>query len=453
MCGIFGISNNKNAAELTYLGLYALQHRGQESAGITSTDGEKFYSKIGQGEVQEVFDKNILSTLKGKIAIGHVRYSTFGSSELKNAQPITVNCSKGLLSLAHNGNLINAKSLRKYLEKKGAIFQSTTDSEVILHLIAHSKKNDIVKVLKTVLLKIKGAYSLLLMTKKSLYAIRDPNGFRPLVIGKLKKSFVVASETCALDIIGAEYVREVEPGEIVEIKDGNLKSYKFVKQKVSLFGLEPKNSLCIFEYIYFSRPDSIINNKSVHEIRELLGRKLYNEFPTEADIIISVPDSANSAALGYSKESGIPFNMGFIRNHYIGRTFIQPKQKIRDFSAKIKYNVIKDIVKGKKVVLVDDSIVRGTTSKKLVKMLKSAGAKEVHLRISSSPIISSCVYGIDTPTKKELIAYNNSVEQIKNFLEADSLYYISLEGMISATGMKKQNFCLACFNNDYPVKK
>ena len=443
MCGIFGIYNHKNAAELTYLGLYSLQHRGQESAGIVSSDGERFLSKIGQGEVQEVFTKEDLDKLNGKLAIGHTRYSTFGASDIKNAQPIVVKCSKGNLALVHNGNLVNAKYLRKKLEAEGAIFQTTTDSEVILHLISHAKERNFIDVLKKVLPQLKGAYSLILMTPTTMYAVRDPNGFRPLVIGKIKNGFVISSETCALDIISAEFIREVEPAEIVEFKDGKMRSYKF-SQHV-------KKSFCIFEFIYFSRPDSVIEGRSVHHVRIQLGRNLYKEYPTEADIVFSVPDSANSAALGYSQESGIPFEYGFIRNHYIGRTSIQPKQKIRDFSAKIKYNTIKDVIRNKRVVVVDDSIVRGTTSKKLITMLKNSDAKEIHLRIASSPIIAPCVYGIDTPTKKELIAANYSVEEIRKFLGVTSLHYISIDGMISATGLKKENFCLACFTNNYPV--
>lgn len=443
MCGIFGIYNHSDASELTYLGLYALQHRGQESAGIVSSDGERFSSKIGQGEVQEIFTKEDLLRLNGKLALGHTRYSTYGSSDIKNAQPIVVRCSKGLLALVHNGNLVNAKYLRTKLESMGAIFQTTTDSEVILHLISHSKEKNMVDILKKILPHLKGAYSLLLMTPNSMYAIRDPFGFRPLVIGKLKKSFIFCSETCALDIISAEFIREVEPGEIIEVKEGKFKSYKF--------STSSKKSLCIFEYIYFSRPDSILEGKTVHSVRLQLGRTLYKEFPTVADVVIAVPDSANSAALGYSQESGIPFEFGFIRNHYIGRTFIQPRQKIRDFSAKIKYNTIKDVLNKKRVIVVDDSIVRGTTSKKLIKMLRNAGAKEIHLRITCPPIISPCVYGIDTPTKKELIAANYSVEEIKKFLEVDTLYYISCKGMVASTGAEESNFCLACFTENYPV--
>lgn len=444
MCGIFGIYNHRDASELVYLGLYSLQHRGQESAGIVSSDGQRFLSKIGQGEVQEVFTKEDLVRLNGRIAVGHTRYSTFGATDIKNAQPIVVKCSKGLLALAHNGNLVNAKYLRKKLEQEGAIFQTTTDSEVILHLISHSKEKTLVEALKKVLPHLKGAYSLILMTPNSLYGIRDPYGFRPLVVGKLKNSFVLSSETCALDIISAKFVREVEPGEIVEIRDKKIKSYKFAQNA--------KNNFCIFEYIYFSRPDSIISGRSVHSVRIQLGRNLYKECPTEADIVISVPDSANSAALGYSQESGIPFEFGFIRNHYIGRTFIQPRQKIRDFSARIKYNTVKEVLYGKRIVVVDDSIVRGTTSKKLISMLRSAGTKQIHLRITCPPIISPCIYGIDTPTKKELIAANYTVEQIRKFLSVDSLYYISLNGMISATGMNSKTFCLSCFTGDYIVK-
>lgn len=443
MCGIFGIYNHSDASELTYLGLYALQHRGQESAGIVSSDGEKFLSKIGQGEVQEVFTKEDLLKLNGKLALGHTRYSTYGASDIKNAQPIVVKCSKGLLALVHNGNLVNAKYLRAKLEDIGAIFQTTTDSEVILHLISHSKEKNMVDILKKILPQLKGAYSLILMTPNAMYAVRDPLGFRPLVIGRLKKSFIFCSETCALDIISAEFIREVEPGEIVEAKDGKLRSYRFSNLS--------KKSLCIFEFIYFSRPDSILEGKTVHSVRIQLGRTLYREYPTSADIVIAVPDSANSAALGYSQESNIPFEFGFIRNHYIGRTFIQPRQKIRDFSAKIKYNTIKDVLNKKRVIVVDDSIVRGTTSKKLIKMLRSAGAKEIHLRITCPPIISPCVYGIDTPTKKELIAANYSVEEIRRFLEVDTLYYISCKGMVASTGYPETNFCLACFTENYPV--
>jgi len=443
MCGIFGICNHQDASELTYLGLYSLQHRGQESAGIVSSNGERFLSKIGEGEVQEVFSKEDLIKLNGRIAIGHVRYSTYGASDIKNAQPIVVKCSKGLVAVAHNGNLVNAKFLRNKLEKNGAIFQTTTDSEVILHLISHSKEKNFVDVFKKVLPQIKGAYSLVIMTPDTLYGVRDPNGFRPLILGKLNKSFILSSETCALDIISAEFIREVEPGEIVEIKNSNLKSYKFATTT--------QRSLCIFEYIYFSRPDSILCGQSVHSVRKNLGKTLYFELPTQADVVISVPDSANSAALGYSEASNIPFDFGFIRNHYIGRTFIQPKQKIRDFSAKIKYNTVKDVLKDKRVVVVDDSIVRGTTSKKLITMLKNVGVKEIHLRITCPPIISPCVYGIDTPTKKELIAANYSVEEIRKFLGVNSLYYISLDGMIKATNLPKENFCLACFTEHYPV--
>ncbi len=449
MCGVFGISNNKNASELTYLGLYALQHRGQESAGIVSCDESKFYSKIGQGEVQEVFDRESLSKLVGINAIGHVRYSTYGTSELKNAQPIIVKCSKGILALAHNGNIVNARYLRNKLESQGAIFQTNTDSEVILHLIAHSKEKNLLESIRKVFYKVKGSYSLLLMTPTTIYAIRDPYGFRPLVLGKLSRSYIITSETCALDIIEAEFCREINPGEILEIKNGNIKSYNLINKN---FDFKVDERLCIFEYIYFSRPDSILKNNSVHRIRQELGKYLYKELPTSADLVIPVPDSAISAALGYSSISGIPFDTGFIRNHYVGRTFIQPKQRIRDFSAKIKYNTVKDVIKNKRIIVVDDSIVRGTTSKKLIKMLRCSGAKEIHLRITSSPIISSCIYGIDTPTKKELIAYNYKVNEIKNFLNVDSLHYLSIDGMVAATQIKKSCLCLACFNKNYPVK-
>lgn len=444
MCGIFGVYNNKESAKLTYLGLYALQHRGQESAGIVSSDGKKFFSKIGNGLVSDVFLKKDFSQLKGFNAIGHVRYSTFGSSSLANAQPFAINYADGNLAIAHNGNLCNASVLRNELEKGGSIFQTSTDSEVILHFIAKSKKKTIEEKIINALSHVKGAYSLLFLSGKKLIAVRDPYGFRPLCIGKLKDSYIISSESCAFDLVGAKYIRDVEPGEIVSISDDGLKSRRFSKNR--------KNTFCIFEFVYFARPDSMVFGKSVYTIRKNLGKELAKESQPNADNVISVPDSANVAAVGFSTESKIPYEIGFIRNHYIGRTFIEPKQEIRNFGAKIKYNPVRETLKEKKIVLVDDSVVRGTTSRKLIKMLRNAGVKKIHHRISSPPIKYSCFYGIDTPRVSELIASRKSVKEIKEFFGVDTLHYLSLDGLIKATGMKKNNFCLACFTGDYPIE-
>lgn len=445
MCGIFGVYNNVESAKLTYLGLYALQHRGQESAGIISTDGKKFFSKIGCGIVADIFTRDELNLhLKGYSAIGHVRYSTTGESSLPNAQPFAINFSGGNLAIAHNGNICNAKLLRERLEKDGSIFQTSSDSEVIFHLIAKSKKTSLERKIIDALTQLKGAYSLVFLATTKLIAVRDPFGFRPLSIGKLKNSYVVSSESCAFDLIGARFIRDVQPGEMVIISNNKLRSVKFSCSK--------KNAFCIFEFIYFARPDSKIFGTSVYRVRKNLGRQLAKEKPTDSDIVMSVPDSANIAGIGFAEESKIPYEIGFIRNHYVGRTFIEPKQEIRDFGAKVKYNPVDEALKNKNIVLVDDSIVRGTTSRKLIRMLKKAGVKRIEHRISSPPIRYPCFYGIDTPKKKELIASEKTVEEIRKYFKVDSLYYLSLDGLVKATEMPKDKFCLACFTGKYPVK-
>ncbi|MFH1541066.1 MAG: amidophosphoribosyltransferase [Elusimicrobiota bacterium] len=444
MCGIFGVTNNNEAAKLTYLGLYALQHRGQESAGIVSSNGPKFLRKVGCGLVSDVFTKNDLNYLKGSNAIGHVRYSTFGASSLINAQPFAINFDNNNLSIVHNGNLCNAKFLRNNLEKEGSIFQTSSDTEVILHLIAKSKKKCIEDKIIDAVSHIKGAYSLLLLVNKKLIAIRDPHGIRPLCIGKLGDSYVFSSETCAFDLIDAEYLRDVKPGEIVIVEDGKLRTVRFSENK--------KTAFCIFEFIYFARPDSKIFGNSVYKIRRAFGKELAKEKKIKADMVISVPDSANVQAIGYEEQSRLSYEIGFIRNHYIGRTFIQPEQSIRDFSAKIKYNPVSQVLKDKNIVVVDDSIVRGTTSRKLVRMLVKAGVKKIHYAISSPPIKYPCYYGIDTPSSKELIAAKKNINEIGEFIGADTLKYLSVEGLVESTGMKKEDFCLACFTGEYPVK-
>ena len=445
-CGIFGIYGNLNAAYYTYLGLYALQHRGQESAGIAVTDGSKITYYRDFGLVSSVFKSESLKKLTGHTAIGHNRYSTSGASDSPdNIQPIVVSYKYGQLAIAHNGNLVNALELRERLEEEGSIFRGTTDSEVIVHLIVKSKKSKFVEKLVDALLRLRGAYSLLVMTNKKLIAARDPWGFRPLCMGELNGSPVFASETCAFDLIGAKYVRDVEPGEIIVVENGQVSSFRLPGSE------ECKKSQCIFEFIYFARPDSRIFGKSVYEVRKEFGRILAREYPVEADLVIPVPDSGVVPALGYSQESGIPFEMGLIRNHYVGRTFIKPEQKMRDIGVKVKLNPIPELLKGKRIVVIDDSIVRGTTSRKIIRMLREAGAKEVHMRISSPPTRWPCYFGIDTPTREQLIASSYSVEEICKFIEADSLGYLSLEGMIEATGGSKEEFCTACFDGNYPV--
>ncbi len=445
-CGVFGVFGHKEAGYLTYLGLYALQHRGEESAGIVVSDGNKMFAHRGMGHVQDVFGPEELEKLKnGDRAIGHVRYSTTGSSNIKNAQPILVDYSKGEIAIAHNGNLVNADILRAELEAYGSIFQTTTDSEIIIHLMAKPTIRNIEEGLIEALSRVKGAYSLVFLTHNFLVAARDPQGFRPLWLGKKDNAYVIASETCAFDMMEAQAVREVEPGEILIISAKGLKSLRIPA--------EPGEHLahCIFEHVYFSRPDSKIFGESVHLVRVRLGKELAKEYPVAADIVIPVPDSGNSAALGFSQESGIPLEYGIIRNHYVGRTFIQPNQGIRDFKARVKFNFVKEVLNGKRVVVVDDSIVRGTTSKIRVKNLRQAGAKEVHLRISCPPHRFPCAYGIDFPTREELLANKYSVEEIKKYLDCDSIGYLSLEGMLKCASLPKENYCTACWTGEYSV--
>ena len=443
-CGVFGVFGHQEAAPLTYLGLYALQHRGQEGAGIICSDNGQLVGHRGVGLVSDVFRPHKLARLHGANAIGHVRYSTCGTSNLKNVQPIPVDYARGSMALAHNGNLVNANQLRERMEDAGAIFQTTTDSEVIIQLIARAKKDDFAESVIDALRQVEGAYSLLAINGDRIVAARDPYGFRPLWIGRLGDAHIFASESCALDIIGAEWVREVAPGEIVVASKEGLRSLTPFERA------EPKR--CIFEFIYVARPDSVIFDSSVDEVRKRLGRNLAKVAPVEADLVMAVPDSSNPAALGYSHESGIPFDMGFIRNHYVGRTFIEPDQRIRDFGVKIKLNPCRSAIEGKRLVLVDDSIVRGTTGRKIIKMLRRCGAKEIHFRVSSPPIINSCYYGIDTPDKKRLIASSLSVEDIREYLGVDSLSFLSIEGLVEATGAPGSTFCLACFNNRYPTE-
>ena len=442
-CGLFGIWNHPEAANVAYLGLYALQHRGQESAGIAATDGINFHTEKAMGWVADVFSPERLRRLPGHRAIGHVRYSTAGSSNLRNAQPITANTARGPVAIAHNGNLTNADTLRRDMERDGAIFQSNSDTEVILHLLARAPAGGFEDQITHALGQVKGAYSLLILTPDTMYAVRDPYGFRPLTIGRLGEGWVVASETCALDLMEARWERDVEPGEIVIVSDAGLSSIR---------PFPPAERLqCVFEYVYFARPDSILWGRNVHTVRKALGRQLAREHPVEADIVIPVPDSGTSAALGYSEESGTPYELGLIRNHYVGRTFIEPKAGIRHFGVKVKLNPMREMLEGKRIVVVDDSIVRGTTSRKIVKMIRSSGAREVHVRISSPPIQWPCYYGIDTPTRKELIASSHVPEEIRRYLAADSLGYLSLDGMLKATGADPGHFCHACFTGNYRV--
>jgi amidophosphoribosyltransferase len=443
-CGVFGIYGHPKAAELTYYGLYALQHRGQESAGIVSCDGRDFHIHKGMGLVSQIFHGEVLNDLTGSMAIGHTRYSTTGSSHLRNAQPLTVDCARGQIAIAHNGNLTNASQLREALEATGSIFQTTVDSEIILHLMAQptigGHENNLIQTVR----RIEGAYSLAIMTEQELIGVRDPHGFRPLCIGKVGDAYVLASETCALDLIHAKFIRDVEPGEIVIINKDGLRS-------IQAFPEHERRAFCIFEYVYFARPDSNINNRNVYKVRVEMGRELAREHSIEGDIVIPVPDSGNSAALGYSLESGIPYEMAFVRNHYVGRSFLQPSQLIRDFNVRVKLNLISELVKGKRVIIVDDSIVRGTTCKARVNNLKEAGATEVHVLVSCPPHMNPCVYGIDFPDRNKLMAANYSLDEIRNYLNADSLHYLSKEGMVKATGLPKESFCMACYDGNYPV--
>jgi len=443
-----GVYGHPEAANMVYLGLYALQHRGQESSGIVSSDGKILISHRQMGLVADVFKEDVIKRLEGDSALGHNRYSTTGQSHLKNAQPFVVEYAHGPIAISHNGNLVNAGVLRDELESSGSIFQSTSDSEVIVHLIATSREKTLMGRIVEALSRVRGAYSLLFITLDQIIAARDPMGFRPLVLGRFKtgsnrNGYVVASETCALDLIEAEYLREVEPGEIVSFGPKGMESLK-------PFPPSP-HAKCIFEYVYFSRPDSNLYGRNVYQVRKELGRQLARENHVEADLVTPVPDSGVPAALGYAEESGLPLEFGLIRNHYVGRTFIEPQQSIRHFGVKIKLNAQKEVLKGKRVVVVDDSIVRGTTSRKIIRMLRDAGAKEVHMRISSPPTISPCYYGIDTPTRSELIASSNSAEEIRKYVEADSLRYLSREGMYAFLDGRTQGFCDACFTANYPV--
>jgi len=443
-CGVFGIYGHPNAAQLTCYGLYALQHRGQESAGIVTFNNGRFREHRGMGLVSQIFNDELLARLSGTTAIGHTRYSTTGSSHIRNAQPLTGNCRLGYIAVAHNGNLTNATKIRDELEAQGLMFQTSVDSEIILNLLAQptlrGNDNNLIETVR----RIQGAYSLAILTERELIGVRDPHGFRPLSIGKLGDAYVLASETCAFDLINADFVRDVEPGEIVIIDKNGLRS-------VQAFPEHERRAFCIFEYVYFARPDSTIANRTVYKVRVEMGRQLAREHPVEADLVIPVPDSGNCAALGYSLESGIPYEMAFVRNHYVGRSFLQPSQTIRDLDVRVKLNLIKGLVKGRRVIVVDDSIVRGTTSKSRVNHLKEAGAKEVHVMVSCPPHKNPCFYGIDFPDRKKLLAVNHSLEEIRQFLGANSLSYLSEEGMVKATGLPKSSFCMACYDGNYPV--
>jgi amidophosphoribosyltransferase len=443
-CGVFGIFGHPEAANMTYLGLYALQHRGQESAGIAASDARQVRISREMGYVADIFDGETLSQLPGPLAIGHVRYSTAGESKLLNAQPILIDCAHGQIALCHNGNIVNARELRDDLVKQGSIFQSNSDTEVILHLYARSKALSVEDAIVESVAQVQGAFSLVMLTKDTLIAVRDAHGFRPLALGRLGDAYVVCSETCAMDLIGATYERDVQPGEIVIISADGIKS-------ITPFPPAPL-AHCIFEHVYFARPDSYVFGRSVNEVRTELGRVLAREQPVDADVVVPVPDSGVCAAMGYHEESLVPLRMGLIRNHYVGRTFIQPQASIRHFGVKVKLNPVRSIFAGKRVILVDDSIVRGTTSRKIVKMVRATGAKEVHVRISCPPTISPCFYGVDTPRKSELIGATHTIEEIREFLEADSVAYLSLDGMLSAVNSERRSYCTSCYTGIYPVE-
>ena len=442
-CGVFGIFGHAEAANMTYLGLYALQHRGQESAGIAASDRQQVRISRAMGYVADVFDGQTLSALPGPLAIGHVRYSTAGESKLLNAQPILIDCAHGQIALCHNGNIVNAHELREELVQQGSIFQSNSDTEVILHLYARSKAHTIEDAIVESVRQVQGAFSLVMLTKDRLIAVRDPHGFRPLALGRLGDAVVVCSETCAMDLIGATYERDVEPGEVLIVSADGVRSFK-------PFAPAPL-AHCIFEHVYFARPDSYVFGRSVNEVRTELGRVLAREHAVDADVVVPVPDSGVCAAMGFAEASGIPLRMGLIRNHYVGRTFIQPTQAGRDAKVKVKYNAVREVLDGKSVVMVDDSIVRGTTTKGLVAMVRAAGAREVHMRVSSPPITGPCYYGIDTPNRDELIAANLGVNEIARTLEVDTLGYLSLDGMLQSVPMGPDGFCHACFSGDYPT--
>ncbi len=455
-CGVMAIYNHPDAARMTYWGLYSLQHRGQESAGIASADGQQVSDIKGMGLVSEIFTDDVLLKLPGHMAIGHTRYSTTGDSALLNAQPISVESTRGLIAIAHNGNLINLGNSKTLLERDGAIFQTTSDSEIIIQLIAHSKETTLVDCIADSLSQVEGAFSIVMMTRNRIFAARDRHGLRPLSMGRIAgvdgapDTFVFASETCAFDLLHAKYERDVKPGELVMVSEDGVTS--------RYFDTTTKQSSCSFEHVYFARPDSRIYGRWVQQSREEMGRTLARESGVPADLIVPVPDSGVTAAIGYASESGIPFNLGLIRNHYVGRTFIQPEQRVRDFGVRMKLNPVRSLLEGKRVVLIDDSIIRGTTSRKIVRMVRAAGATEVHLRISCPPTIAPCFYGVDTPSTKDLIAANKTVDEICAFIEADSLAYLSHEGLIHsctmgepATGLTKDSFCTACYTGKYPT--
>jgi amidophosphoribosyltransferase len=442
-CGVFGIFGHPEAANMTYLGLYALQHRGQESAGIAASDGDQIRVTKAMGYVADTFDGDALGGLPGRLAIGHVRYSTSGESKLSNAQPFLIDCAHGQIAICHNGNLVNADTLRNDLVRQGSIFQSSSDTEVVLHLYARSKGRCVEDAIVDSVTQLQGAFSFLMLTKDRLIAVRDPHAFRPLALGRLGDAYVVCSETCAMDLIGATYVRDIEPGEVLVISAGGTRSMKPF----------PPAALahCVFEHVYFSRPDSYVFGKSVNEVRTNLGRMLAREQRVDADVVVPVPDSGVCAAMGYAEEAGIPLRMGLIRNHYVGRTFIQPQSAIRHFGVKVKLNPVRSILDGRRVILVDDSLVRGTTSRKIVRMVRASGATEVHVRISCPPTISPCFYGVDTPRRSELIAATHSLDEIKQYLDADSVAYLSLDGMMTAVGDGRHGYCSSCYTGVYPV--
>ena len=450
-CGVVAIYGNPEAEKLAYLGLHALQHRGQESAGIVTSDAERLHAHKSMGTVADIFTEEVLASLRGTLAIGHTRYSTAGDSALLNAQPIMVQSNKGAIALAHNGNLVNALAIRQKLEAQGSIFQTNSDTEVIMHLIALSREQTLPDAMADSLRRVEGAFSLVMISRDRIFAARDPRGFRPLAMGHIpagpgerREAIVFASETCAFDLIGAVYDRDVKPGELVIVGPEGISS--------RFYSPSPAQSSCIFEHVYFSRPDSIVFGRSVDLSRDLMGRQLAREAPVQADLVVPVPDSGNTAAIGYSAESGIPFRLGLIRNHYIGRTFIEPRQSVRDFGVKLKLNPVHSLLDGKRVILVDDSIVRGTTSRKIVRMIRHAGAKEVHMRISCPPTISPCFYGVDTPSKKQLIAANKTIDEIREYIGADSLAYLSLEGLKKACADgEKTTYCSACYTGQYPT--
>jgi len=443
-CGVFGVHGHVEAANITYLGLYALQHRGQESCGIVSSTGREHYVHRAMGLVADVFGEKTLDKLPGRHAIGHVRYSTAGASQLRNAQPFCATTDAGPVAIAHNGNLVNAGVIRRELEGRGAIFSTTADSEVIVQLLARSREHSLEERLIDALSRVKGAFSLVMMTPDALIATRDPHGFRPLSLGRLDGAWVAASETCALDLIGASFERDLDPGEVVVVRRGRLRTLR-------PFTPVPRERFCIFEYVYFARPDSNLNRANVYSFRKELGRALAREHPVDADLVVPVLDSGNTAALGYAEETGIPYEQAMIRNHYVRRTFIEPAQSIRHFGVKVKHNAVQGVLKGKRVVLVDDSIVRGTTLTKLVTMLRGGGAREVHVRVSSPPTVGPCHYGIDTPTREELIAASHTVDEIRNIIGSDTLGYLSLEGLRRTAESLKHGFCDACFSDEYPV--